>query len=66
MDANIEIRNPFPINLYLVEKQYMRQRLHYLLGAEQAESVLRSNVPFLLPDVSYRAPIWVCTIFILY
>ena len=66
MDAYIKIRNPFPISLYLVEKQHMRQCLYYLLGVELAESVIRSRVPFILPDVSYTAPVWICSVFILY
>ena len=66
MDANIEIRNPFPISLYLVEKQHMRQPLYFLLGAEQAEDVIRSRVLFLLLDVFYLSPVWSCSIFILY
>ncbi len=61
-----EFYNPFPISLYLVEKQFMRQRLIFLVGVELTNVILTSRVPFLLPDVSYVSPIWTCTILSLY
>ena len=62
----IVIANPFSIRLFLLEKVHMRQRLVFLLGAEVAESVINSRVPFILPEVTHGPPSWTCTIFILY
>lgn len=58
--------NPFSIRLYMVEKQYMQQRLVAMLGPQLAQTILDSRAPFILPEVSLRPPIWTCTIFILF
>ena len=58
--------NPFFIRLYMVEKQFMRQRLIALIENDLAQILFASTAPFILLEVSHRPPVWTCTIFILF